>query len=186
MVHLQTSRLVIRDHILEDLDVYFTLFSDKKSMYYLPKSYLKTIDEAKKQLDMTISEIEREDRQRYFFCIKDRENDSYIGEIGYSVIENTPLGKSVGIGYFLLPEYWSKGYATEALHEVIRFAFKEDNVFRIEAGCMKENRGSEKVMIKCGMIKEADFKNCTWHDGQMKDRISYRLLKSEWNNDIHK
>jgi len=181
MIYLQTPRLIIRDYEPEDIDDYFTLFSDKKAMYYLPKIYLRTVEEAKKQLDMVIDEIGREDRQRYFFCIKDKETGAYIGNIGYSVIENTPLGKLINTGYFILPEFWSKGYASEALREVIRFAFEENNVFRIEAGCMTENIGSEKVMIKCGMMKEADFKSCTWHDGQMKDRTSYRILKSEWN-----
>jgi len=180
MIYLQTSRIIIRDHVPEDIGDYFALFSNKQAMYYLPKSYLGTIDEAKKQLDMVINEITREGRERYFFCMKSKENDEYIGEIGYTVVGNTPLGKLVGVGYFLLPQFWSKGYASEALQEVIRFAFDENNVFRFEAGCMKENVGSEKVMIKCGMIKEADFKDCTWHDGKIKDRISYRLLKSEW------
>jgi len=180
MIRLQTNRLIIRDHVLEDLKNYYSLFSNKEAMYYLPKSYLKTIDEAKTQLDMVIDEINKEDRKKYFFCIQSKENNLYIGEIGYTVIENTPFGKFVGVGYFLLPDYWKKGYATEALQEVIRFAFEKDKVFRFEAGCMKENIGSESVMIKCRMIKEAEFKNCTWHDGQIKDRISYRLLKTEW------
>jgi len=180
VIRLQTNRIIIFDHVPQDLEDYFSLFSNKKAMYYLPKSYLKTIDDAKKQLDIVTNEISKQDRQRYFFGMKNIRSGSYIGEIGYSIIESTPLGNCVSVGYFLLPEYWAKGYATEALQEVIRFAFEENNVIRIEAGCMKENIGSEKVMIKCGMIKEAEFKNCTWHEGQIKDRISYRLLKSEW------
>jgi len=48
------------------------------------------------------------------------------------------------------------------------------------AGCMNENVGSERVMIKCSMVKEAEFKSCTWHDGQIEDKVEYRLLKSEW------
>jgi ribosomal-protein-alanine N-acetyltransferase len=71
------------------------------------------------------------------------------------------------------------GYATEALNEIIRFAFEKDGVFRIETGCYSENKASERVMQKCGLIKEAEYKQCVWHDGKMKDRVSYRLLKTE-------
>ena len=40
---------------------------------------------------------------------------------------------------------------------------------------------STRVMQKCGFIKEADFKSHTWHDGAMKDRVEYRMLRDEWN-----
>ena len=35
-------------------------------------------------------------------------------------------------------------------------------------------------MRKCGMVKEAELKSFAWHDGQMKDRVEYRLLKDEF------
>ena len=180
MIYLQTERLVIRDHKPEDLETYFALFSNKQAMYYL-RANIETIDDAKKDLnDNILSEINKDDRKKYYLHIEDRQSGAHIGNIGYTVLQTTPIGKIVGAGYFLYPEFWRKGYATEAFKEVIRFAFEDNDVFRIEAGCMKENTGSEKVMLKCGMIKEAEFKSCTWHDGQIKDRLSYRLLKSEW------
>ena len=180
MIQLQTGRLCIRDYVFDDFESYFSLYSNKKVVYYYPDGYLRTAAEAKKQFDAILKEIDTAERQRYYFCIRGKDNGSFIGEIGYSIIESTPMGKLVGVGYFLLPEYWGLGYATEAFKEVIRFAFEENHVFRIKAGCLKENAGSEKVMMKCGMIKEADFKCSTWHDGQIKDSSSYRLLKAEW------
>jgi len=92
----------------------------------------------------------------------------------------------VGAGYALLPEHRGQGYATEAFQVLIRFAFEEDAVYRMVAGCRAENRASERVMQKCGMVKEAEFKCHTWHDGQMKDRVEYRLLKDEFQKEFHK
>ena len=40
--------------------------------------------------------------------------------------------------------------------------------------------GSEQVMIKCGMVKEAQRPGWEWHDGKLKTRLEYRLLKPEW------
>ena len=178
MIYLETERLIIREHKAEDLENLFSLYSDKKAMYYLPRNYIEKLEEADKFL--LLEEIGKENRERYFFSSYDKQDGAYIGEIGYTVNKVTPVGKIIGAGYFLRPEFWGKGYATEAFKELIRFAFEDDNVFRIEAGCNKENTGSEKVMLKCGMIKEGEFKSCTWHDGKIKDRVSYRLLKSEW------
>ena len=72
------------------------------------------------------------------------------------------------------------GYTTEVFQALISFAFEEDGVYRLVVGCRTENRASEGVMQKYGMIKEAEFKCHTWHDEQMKDRVEYRLLKEEY------
>ena len=62
----------------------------------------------------------------------------------------------------------------------MEFAFLEDGVYRVTTGCLGENVGSERVMLKCGMIKEAEHVDWEWHDGRMKTRLEYRLLKNEW------
>ena len=45
----------------------------------------------------------------------------------------------------------------------------------------KRDIGSERVMQKCGLIKEAEHIDYEWHDGKMKTRLEYRLLKREWD-----
>jgi len=117
---------------------------------------------------------------KIFFSIENIKTKKYIGTVGYTVVQITPVGKIVGAGYAILPEHRGQGYATEAFQALIRFAFEKDDVYRLVAGCRSENRASECIMQKCGMIKEAEFKNHTWHDGQMKDRVEYRLLKEEY------
>lgn len=62
----------------------------------------------------------------------------------------------------------------------IAFAFDENDVYRVTTGCLAENVGSERVMQKCGLIKEAEHVDYEWHDDKMKTRLEYRLLKSEW------
>ena len=71
---------------------------------------------------------------------------------------------------------------TEALEKVMDFAFSKGGLYRITTGCLKENRGSERVMQKCGMIREAEHVDYEWHDGKMKTRMEYRMLKSDWES----
>ena len=68
----------------------------------------------------------------------------------------------------------------ETFRRVLEFAFMENNVYRVATGCLAENKGSERVMQKCGLIKEAEHIDYEWHDGKMKTRLEYRLLKREW------
>ena len=110
-----------------------------------------------------------------------KDSHEQIGSIGYTVEAKTPVGKIVHAGYFTYPKFWNNGYVTEALRKVLEYAFTEDGVYRVTTGCLAENAGSERVMIKCGLIKEAEHVDWEWHDGRMKTRLEYRLLKDEWN-----
>jgi len=180
MIHLSTKRLFIRDPLPSDIDGWHRLLSDPKTMYFLPDIMTRSLDESRQNLDVALDEAQKPNRTKYFFTIENSEIREFIGTVGYTVIKETPLGKFAGSGYFILPEYHGQGYMTEALNEVIRFAFEDDGVYRISTGCITENRASERVMQKCGFTKEAEFKCYTWHDGRIKDRVEYRLLRDEW------
>ena len=180
MVQLITKRLIIRDPLPEDTKSWHRLLSDSTTMYYLPDILTHSLDESNSNLEIAISEAHNPNRTKYFFTIEHRKTQLFVGTVGYTVTQTTPFGKLVGAGYFILPEYHGQGYMTEALQEVIRFAFENDSVFRISTGCLSENHASERVMQKCGFIKEAEYKNYKLHDGRMKDRVEYRLLKDEW------
>jgi ribosomal-protein-alanine N-acetyltransferase len=149
-------------------------------MRYLPDIKTKNLNESKENLIDAIREADSKDRKLYFFRIEKKKTKEYIGEIGYTVTQETPFGKIAGTGYFIKEKYWGKGYTTEALKRIIEYAFEDNDVYRISTGCIKENKGSEKVMIKCGMIKEAEFKEYQLHENQLKDRVEYRLIKHEW------
>lgn len=114
-----------------------------------------------------------------------KDSHEQVGSVGYTVMNDTPIGKIVHAGYFIYPKFWGKGYTTEAFQRVLAFAFSENNVYRVSTGCLAENIGSEKVMLKCGLIKEAEHIDYEWHDGKMKTRLEYRLLKREWEHKIY-
>ena len=180
MIQLSTPRLLIRDHRPDDLQTHHEVFSDNKIMWFLKDIMTRSFEDSRENLQQAIEQIGHPQREFYFLRIENCITNDHIGEIGYTVTDFTPLGKLVGVGYFIRDSYWGLGYTTEALREIIRFAFQEDNVYRISCGCLKENSASERVMQKCGLIKEAEFKEYQWHDGRLKDRVEYRLLRTEW------
>ena len=88
------------------------------------------------------------------------------------------------IGYYIKEKHWNKGYITEAVKKVFEYTFIENNVYRFIGECIKENISSEKIMIKCGMIKEAEYKEYALNENKLKDGVQYRLLKYEWENNV--
>ena len=76
-------------------------------------------------------------------------------------------------------------YYTCSYH-LIKYAFTAGDVWRIETGCLAENRGSEGVMKHCGMLREGELVQAVWHEGAWKTRLLYRLLRSEWEEQHEK
>lgn len=180
MAEFVTGRLRVREYREEDFDAYHRLMSDAKTMYHLDDIASHSPEESRESLAYAIQAADKTPRAELFLAMELLETGEYLGSVGYTVVEAPPPGKIVHMGYFMLPGHHGKGYMTEAVQGLFRYAFIEDGVYRVNTGCYAENKASERVMQKCGMVKEGHFVKAAWHDGQMKDRLAYRLLKEEW------
>lgn len=180
MCRIETDRLMIRDHVAEDQAPLQRLLMDEHAMRYLPDTRCRTVDDVRKNLATAVQEARHPHRTKYFFAIEKKEDCQYIGEIGFTILRAETTGGIANLGYFILPEHWGYGYVTEAASAVLNFAFQRLNLHKITTGCLAENVASERVMIKCGMVKEAEYKAHVFHENTWKDRVEYRLLRSEW------
>ena len=58
----------------------------------------------------------------------------------------------VEIGYGILEEYQGHGYATEAVGAAVNWALQQLGVTRVEAETALDNRASQRVLEKCGVL----------------------------------
>lgn len=181
-MYLETERLIVRDYEEHDRDAYYRLKTDDRTMYYLQDIRFSTREESDQEFTRVLEEAGRQDRTLYFLHMELKDTHEQVGSIGYTVKARTPVGKIVHAGYFTYPKFWNNGYVTEAFRRVLAYAFAEDQVYRVTTGCFAENVRSERVMIKCGLIREAEHVDWEWHDGRMKTRLEYRLLRKEWED----
>lgn len=180
MIKLGTKRLLIRDHIEEDLDDLFDLISRPFEMKYVMDLFVVDPKGAQDNLDVAMRDIGKTGRKHYFFAIIESETSKYVGEIGFTVLDENPSGKLLELGYFTKREFWGRGLTTEAAELCVDYAFKELDAWKITAGCIKENSASERIMIKLGFQKEGELRNHQSVDQKWKDRVVYGLLKSEY------
>ncbi|NOV02264.1 GNAT family N-acetyltransferase [Paenibacillus planticolens] len=111
-----------------------------------------------------------EDR-RYAFVICHKEDDRIIGNIGLSFVMRGSL-QSCMIGYNLDVAYNGKGYMTEAVKQVVRYAFEELKFHRIIGEASPRNPGSIRVLENAGFHKEGISRrnvkiNGVWEDHQV-------------------
>ncbi|WP_410771949.1 GNAT family N-acetyltransferase [Fontibacillus sp. BL9] len=60
------------------------------------------------------------------------------------------------LGYLLSPDFWNRGFATEAAKSLLKYGFQTLNLNRIEARCSVDNPASEQVLRKCGFSLISD------------------------------
>ncbi|MCK8060646.1 MULTISPECIES: GNAT family N-acetyltransferase [unclassified Fusibacter] len=182
MIRLETDRLIIRDHVKEDLQTLHGLISDKEIMFYIQDIMTETIEGSQMNLQVALEENEHPDRTKYFFAVIEKSSNEYVGEIGYTKLLENSEGNVMELGYFTNKRFWGKGYVTEAAKAVVDYAFAELDTLKIETGCNAQNKGSEAVMIKLGMKREAYLKRHVLIDDIYYDRVEYGLLKEEWKD----
>ncbi|MGN8644516.1 GNAT family N-acetyltransferase [Gracilibacillus sp. HCP3S3_G5_1] len=76
----------------------------------------------------------------------EKENDIVIGDIGFKGKPNST--NSVEVGYGIAASAQGQCYATEAVAEIIQWAFTFENVHQVIAECQDNNIPSIRVLEK--------------------------------------
>jgi RimJ/RimL family protein N-acetyltransferase len=74
----------------------------------------------------------------------------------------------------------AKGYATDAVLVLLRFAFADLDLYRITVETADHNTASRRVLEKCGFVQEGCSRQATYCGGKRHDRIIYGLLRPEF------
>jgi len=113
--------------------------------------------------------------QEFRFWISEKGSDEIIGTV---CISNILFGsvKSCYLSYKISADCQGKGYATEAVGEVIDFAFKILQLHRIESYVMPRNTKSIRVMEKLDFMPEGLSKRCLEVNGVWEDHLRFSLL----------
>lgn len=82
------------------------------------------------------------------------------------------------LGFWLLPNYWGKGYAREAVQAAIAYWQAERNLHRLEAFVETENEASWRLLERCGFAYEGLMRDSEWKEGRWISLKIYALLSA--------
>ena len=136
----------------------------------------------KKQYENIEKEID-DDKCMYYFAIRSREDNRLIGKAKVDDIEwtNGNCGLHLGIG---AADDRRKGYGTQALRMLLRFAFAEINMFRVTAHVPQYNEAAIALLKKFGFVEEVRRRQSLARDGRRWDLLVFGLLKDEWQDQV--
>ncbi|MBI4674563.1 MAG: GNAT family N-acetyltransferase [Chloroflexi bacterium] len=127
-------------------------------------------------------EMEKEaGRDFYYFVIRAREDDRALGFTHLRWIEWNHGNAHFDMGIGSASDR-GKGYGSEALQMLFRYAFEELNLYRLTGHTMEYNTGAQKFLLKHGFQLEVRRREALQREGRYWDGLTYGILADEWAN----
>lgn len=116
----------------------------------------------------------REDRA-YPFFIYDKRSGELVGGLTLSNIRRG-VAQTCSLGYWAGEMYAGKGYITSAVRAVVRYAFEDLELHRVEAACQPDNIASRRVLEKAGFTHEGSARAYLKINGAWRDHLLFAVV----------
>ena len=185
-MEIETARLLLRRFTVEDAETLADLHGDPRVMRY--------IDDGKPvPREVTVNRSLPEILEQYAqlpvglgkSALVEKSSGRLVGQVGLGRVSSVGLdggGAGYELGYRLCPEFWGRGYASEAAKALVDFAFAEYAVPRIVATTMTVNVGSRRVLENAGLrLVRTFFEQWPEHiEGAEHGDVEYVLTFENW------
>lgn len=182
MKEIRTERLILRNWEERDRALFHRINSDAQVMEFF--GMRRTRAESDELFDKLRGNI---DCDGFGFSAAEI---AATGEcIGFVGINRTDLAPFIPrgmmeIGWRLAPEFWGKGYVTEASEALLAYCFETLNLDEVVSFAVSHNHRSTAVMQRLGMRHDiaGDFDHPRVPDThpELKRHALYRLSQAEW------
>lgn len=148
---IETERLILREYDPEkDFAPLYAIFTNEQAMTYY--SGLKSEAETRDWIEWNRTSYA--ERGYGLWAVVLKESGTFIGHCGLILQRDVLDQDEVEIGYAIHPDYWGKGFATEAALASKKFAFEKLNLNRVISLINPDNKPSIAVALKNGMAYE--------------------------------
>lgn len=108
-----------------------------------------------------------------------REDDALVGVFNLSEIVRGNF-QSAYLGYYAGEPYAGRGYMTEGLRLVLRHAFENLKLHRVEANIQPTNAASIALARRAGFTQEGFSRHYLKISGRWRDHERWALLAEDW------
>jgi RimJ/RimL family protein N-acetyltransferase len=137
---------------------------------------------AKANKDWLEKHIQDDQTNMYWFAIRALEDDRLLGDADLSVINWGSRDAFAGIGIGER-QFWGKGYGTDAMALLLRYAFTELNLRRVTLNVFEFNQRAIRSYEKVGFRIEGRQRQAMQREGRRWDLIYMGILWEEWTEE---
>ncbi|KTD60353.1 GNAT family acetyltransferase [Legionella santicrucis] len=143
---VETSRLLIKTPILDDLEYWYLLHSDEHVMEYMGGVQSKSVIQEWLQSDI----LHYNKHHFTMGSVFEKNNNEFIGRAGLVYLDHNDNQPDIEIGYILHKKYWGQGYGVELVEALIDWGFAHLAVDKLVVVTRPENTKSKCLLEKCG------------------------------------
>lgn len=134
---------------------------------------------ATKEKQWIEKELEEQSVNQYWFSIRKLDDNALLGEADLYVHNWNARDTFVAIGLGER-DFWGKGYGTDAMKVILRYAFTEINLKRVSLGVFEYNPRAIRSYEKTGFRHEGRIRGLLNKEGKRWDMLSMSILREEW------
>ena len=164
-MRIETERLIITRFTMDMAEAVHLNSLDEDNRRFVPDEVFETVEEAAYTVGFLMGVYENGDGPLvYPVLLKD---GTYIG-----YVQAVPFDDGTWeIGYHIGANYTKRGFATEAVNAFLPVIMPRLGLDRIKGICLADNKASQKVMERCGFIKE--YEGIGHYQGAQRDICRY-------------
>jgi [ribosomal protein S5]-alanine N-acetyltransferase len=175
---LSSQRMLLRQITEDDFEDVYNLYADERVF-----TFCGMLNKTNKAVILSsIDHFDRDFRQRkrikWGIALKENE-EKVVGII--EALDYISHINQITVGYFIHPDFWNRGIASEALRILVYFLFEDVGINRIQAEVMPRNIYSKRVLLKNGFQLEGTLRQATlWVGKGLIDLELYSILASDY------
>lgn len=124
-------------------------------------------------------ELDEQTVNQHWFSIRKLDDDALLGEIDLYVYNWPGRDAFVGLGIGER-EFWGKGYGTDVMNVILRYAFTEINLKRVTLTVFEYNPRAIRSYEKAGFRHEGRVRQALHKEGRRWDMLFMGILREEW------
>ncbi|MCL5996983.1 MAG: GNAT family N-acetyltransferase [Chloroflexi bacterium] len=137
-----------------------------------------SVAQAHKKLDQMTKDAEKSHRELHF-AIRKNEDDRLVGLTQLQRIQWSGGAAQISLGIGA-PEDRGQGFGSEALRLMLRYAFSELNLHRLEAIACEYNTRAIRFLERAGFSVEVRRRQALHRGSKRWDLLHMGLLREEW------
>jgi len=171
---INDGNLYLRKISKEDINFFYHSLKDKEITSFLSLGPLRSYEHSKRLVKNYLKSWEKYIQFNYIIELKEGGNFTKIGSV--SLWNISWLHKRSGLGIWILPSSWNRGYGTKTIKLIEKIAFNHLKLNRLEAHVAIENTRSLKLFNNCDFKEEGLLSEYLNINGFFRDAIIYSKL----------
>jgi ribosomal-protein-alanine N-acetyltransferase len=138
----------LRTWQIEDAEALFKIYSNPELYRFTGADPFPDIETMRRWMEEYLINYQKEHGFGVWAVIE-KMSGKMVGTCGLGYFDGRP---ELGLGYWFDPDYWGRGYATEAARACVAYAFNQLNAPELASMTHPDNKASQRVLEKAGFV----------------------------------